>query len=44
VAAGYGAALGLRPGSGMVGSLLTALIGAVILLLIVRLFNRGRSR
>jgi hypothetical protein len=30
-------------GNGIIGSLLTALIGAVILLALVRLFSRGRA-
>ncbi|WP_408433660.1 GlsB/YeaQ/YmgE family stress response membrane protein [Paraburkholderia fungorum] len=38
-----GGLFGLHPGSGIIGSLLAAHVGAVILLLIARLFNRGRS-
>lgn len=36
--------LGLGLGGGAVGYLLTAFIGAVVLLLIVNLFTRGRAR
>ena len=37
-------ALGLGLGGGWVGFLVTAFIGAVVLLLIVNLFTRGRAR
>ncbi|MBD9437677.1 GlsB/YeaQ/YmgE family stress response membrane protein [Pseudoxanthomonas sp. PXM03] len=36
--------LGLGLGGGWVGFLITAFIGAVVLLLIVNLFTRGRAR
>ena len=36
--------LGLCLGGGWVGFLITAFIGAVVLLLIVNLFTRGRAR
>ena len=37
-------ALGLGLGGGWIGFLVTAFIGAVVLLLIVNLFTRGRAR
>lgn len=36
--------LGVSLGAGWVGYLVTALIGAVVLLLIVNLFTRGKAR
>ncbi len=36
--------VGLNLGAGWVGYLITALIGAVVLLLIVNLITRGRAR
>lgn len=36
--------IGLNLGAGTVGFLITALIGAVVLLLIVNLITRGRAR
>ena len=36
--------LGISLGTGWLGYLLTALIGAVVLLLIVNLFTRGKAR
>ena len=36
--------LGISLGAGWVGYLVTALIGAIVLLLIVNLFTRGKAR
>lgn len=38
------AALGVFPGGGIVGSILTAFVGAVILLFILGALHRGRRR